>query len=274
MGGKEPTATDCLVALGRIDPASFRRTSSLEANLPPRPREACKTADQSVEEAAGAIKILTHNMVQAIEINSVRRGYDPRDFALVAFGGGGPLFACDIARELGIPAVVIPTAPGLTSALGLLTTDVAYEQSRTTMQFVTTADITRLAATYAELEADLRGQLVADGFKQDDIRLVRLADCRYRGQGYELRTPAPAGAIDCDFLDRLARAFGAEHRRIYNHEYADRDVQIVNVRVVGTGAIPPLVPRPIESGKEVPDSAAMLSVSPVVFEVDGTARSL
>src|SRR5205814_8786865 len=100
----------------------------------------------SEEVALGALRMLTHNMVQAIEINSVRRGYDPRDFALVAFGGGGPLFACDIARELGIPAVVIPIAPGLTSALRLLTTDVAYEHSCTTMQFVSTADVARLAA--------------------------------------------------------------------------------------------------------------------------------
>jgi N-methylhydantoinase A/oxoprolinase/acetone carboxylase beta subunit len=277
-GGSEPTATDCLVALGRIDPASF-----LGGRLPLRSELAtaaiaeklAKPLDQSVEEAAlGAIKILTHNMVQAIEINSVRRGYDPRDFALVAFGGGGPLFACDIARELGIPAVVIPTAPGLTSALGLLTTDVAYEQSRTTMQFVSTADITRLAAAYSELEADLHDQLVADGFNNDDIRLVRYADCRYRGQGYELRTPAPAGAINRGFLDRLARAFGAEHGRIYNHEYANRDVQIVNVRVVGIGTIPPLVPRPVEQGKEAPDTEARTSVAPVVFEVDGVARSL
>jgi N-methylhydantoinase A/oxoprolinase/acetone carboxylase beta subunit len=277
-GGSEPTATDCLVALGRIDPASFlggRLPLRIELATAAIAEKLAKPLDQSVEEAAlGAIKILTHNMVQAIEINSVRRGYDPRDFALVAFGGGGPLFACDIARELGIPSVVIPTAPGLTSALGLLTTEVAYEQSRTTMQFVSTADIARLAATYADLEADLRDQLVADGFKDSDIRLVRFADCRYRGQGYELRTPAPSGAIDRDFLERLARAFGAEHRRVYNHEYADRDVQIVNVRVVGTGAIPPLVPRPAERGTEAPDTAARISVSPVVFEVGGAARSL
>ncbi len=277
-GGSEPTATDCLVALGRIDPASFLggrlplnaalATAAIAENL-------AKPLDQSVEEAAlGAIKILTHNMVQAIEINSVRRGYDPRDFALVAFGGGGPLFACDIARELGIPAVVIPTAPGLTSALGLLTTDVAYEQSRTTMQFVSTADLELLAATYSEIEAGLRDQLIADGFKDEDIRLTRFADCRYRGQGYELRSPAPTGAIDQSFLDRLARAFGAEHRRIYNHEYADRDVQIVNARVVGTGAIPPLVPRPIEQGVEAPGSAARVSVAPVVFEVSGKAQAL
>jgi N-methylhydantoinase A len=156
----------------------------------------------------------------------------------------------------------------------LLTTDVAYEQSRTTMQFVSTADTGRLAAAYAGLEAALRDQLVADGFKESDIRLVRFADCRYRGQGYELRSPAPAGAIDRGFLDGLTRAFGAEHRRIYNHEYADRDVQIVNVRVVGTGAIPPLAPKPIERGAEAPDPAAKISVARAVFEVGGRAQAL
>ena len=275
-GGSEPTATDCMVALGRIDPKSFlggRLPLKAELATAAIAEKLAKPLGQSIEEAAlGAIKILTHNMVQAIEINSVRRGFDPRDFALVAFGGGGPLFACDIARELGIPAVVIPTAPGLTSALGLLTTDVAYEQSQTAMQLVSTADIERLAVTYAELEAALRNQLVADGFKDEHIRLVRSADCRYRGQGYELRTPAPAGAIDRRFLDQLARAFGAEHRRIYNHEYANRDVQVVNVRVIGVGAIPSFAPTPIKHGTEAPDVDAKVTVAPVVLDVDGAAR--
>lgn len=277
-GGTEPTATDCMVALGRIDPAGFlggRLPLDRELATAAIAEKLAQPLGQSVEEAAlGAVKILTHNMVQAIEINSVRRGYDPRDFALVAFGGGGPLFACDIAQELGIPVVVIPNAPGLTSALGLLTTDVAYEQSQTTMQFVSTASLERLAATYDELEASIRAQLVADGFDDKDIRLVRFADCRYRGQGYELRTPASPGVIDKGFLERLARAFGAEHRRVYSHEYAERDVQIVNLRVVGTGAIPPLAATPVETGSAVPDAAAKISVATVYFEVDGEARKL
>jgi N-methylhydantoinase A/oxoprolinase/acetone carboxylase beta subunit len=277
-GGTEPTATDCMVALGRIDPAAFLGGRlPLHATLATHAlaEKLAKPFGQSVEEVAlGAIRILTHNMVQAIEINSVRRGYDPRDFALVAFGGGGPLFACDIARELGIPTIVIPTIPGLTSALGLLTTDVAYEQSRTIMQFLSTPDLDRLAAGYAELEETLRGQLTDDGFETADIRLVRFADCRYRGQGYELRTPAPAGPIGRSFLEQLARSFGAEHRRIYNHEYTNRDVQIVNIRVVGTGIIQPLPPTRVEQGGETPDAAAKTTVSRVVFDVDSTVRRL
>src|SRR5262249_23221458 len=145
--------------------------------------------------ALGAIKILTHNMVQAIELNSVRRGYDPRDFALVAFGGGGPMFARDIARGLGVPRGVGAPAPGLTSAFGLLATDVSYEFGRTVASYVNRINLDELAALYRSIENELLGQLAADGFPVERIRLMRFADCRYRGQGYELRTAARSGAI-------------------------------------------------------------------------------
>ena len=211
----EPTATDCY---GRARP--YRSPRPFLAGRLPLKAELATAAiaeklarplGQSVEQAAlGAIKILTHNMVQAIEINSVRRGYDPRDFALVAFGGGGPLFACDIARELGIPAVVMPTAPGLTSALGLLTTDVAYEQSRTAM--AVRLDRQSRSAGCRPMRSSKPVYVTSSSLmalSDEDIRLVRFADCRYRGQGYELRTPAPAGRT----RSGLPRSVGARVRR-------------------------------------------------------------
>src|SRR4028119_1101551 len=108
-------------------------------------------------------------MVQAIELNSVRKGFDPRDFALVAFGGAGPLFACDIARELAIPVVVIPPNPGLTSALGLLATDIAYDFSRTELVKASRFDPATLGAHFAELEARARAQLEADQVAAEDM---------------------------------------------------------------------------------------------------------
>src|SRR5437867_8754277 len=156
-GGGEPTATDCELVLGRIDPAGFLGGRlKLDAALAHCAVEAklARPLGMSVEEAAlAAIRILTHGMVQAIELNSVRRGYDPREFALVAFGGAGPLFGCDIARELSIPVVIVPPAPGLTSALGLLTCDIAYDFSATQIQNLSHPDFERLAATVSELEA-------------------------------------------------------------------------------------------------------------------------
>lgn len=277
-GGTEPTATDCMVTLGRVDPGSFldgRLQLKAELALRYVEKKLANPLGQSVEEAAlGAVKILTHNMVQAIEINSVRRGYDPRDFALVAFGGGGPLFACEIARELAIPNIVIPTTPGLTSALGLLATDVSYEQSQTVMQNISHADMAGLSGRIAELEADVRDQLQRDGFQGEDMRFLRFADCRYRGQGYELRTPVPDGPIDENLLARLRTSFDAEHARTYSKDFPQKDVTIVNIRVIGVGAVSPLLPKGIALGSATPEPGAMTVTRGVWFEVDGKARKL
>jgi N-methylhydantoinase A/oxoprolinase/acetone carboxylase beta subunit len=277
-GGTEPTATDCMVVLGYIDPATF-----LGGRLPLYADLAqaavrdglARPLGQSVEEAAlGAVKILTHNMVQAIEVNSVRRGYDPRDFALVAFGGGGPLFACDIARELGIPHVVVPPAPGLTSALGLLTSDVSYEQSVTVMQLVSRPDLGRIGATFDRLTGGIADQLRRDGFAAEATRFLRFADCRYRGQGYELRTPAGAGAVDAAFIADLRRAFDAEHCRAYGKDFPAKDVEIVNLRVVGVGIIPPVPPQRLAEGEAGTGRKALRAVRPVTFETAGRASKL
>jgi len=270
-GGREPTATDCQVALGRIDPTAF-----LGGKLPLKPELArgaietflARPLGVSAEAAAlGAMSILTHSMIQAIELNSVRRGYDPRDFSLVAFGGAGPLFACDIARELAIPTVIIPPYPGLTSALGLLTSDIAYDCSRTVMQSLDRPDIARLAAVYAELEASARDQLVRDGIDHAAMTFLRFADCRYQGQGYELATTAPGGAFDEGFAARLSDAFHEAHRRRYGQAFPDKTVQLVNLRVSGIGRIPRVHAKRIAAGGPIPEEA--LRSREVVFQIDG-----
>ena len=267
-GGKEPAVTDCQIVLGRIDPAGF-----LGGRLVLRPelaqdaiaRVLASPLGLSVEAAAlGAVRILTDSLVQAIEMNSVRKGYDPRDFALVAFGGAGPLFACDIAKELSAKAVVIPPLPGLTSALGLLTSDISYDFGRTQLQSLAHADLDGLAAGWAALEAQARAQLERDGLPEARIAFLRVADCRYLGQGYELRTPAPSGAIDASFVARLMQSFHDVHRRTYGAAFPEKDVQLVNLRIVGLGRVPDIAPRRIAAGGETPD-AALIATRQVAF---------
>lgn len=272
-GGQEPTATDCMLALGRIDAGGFLGGRlPLQADLA-RAAIAEKLAGPlgtDVEGAAlGAVRILTHAMVQAIEVASVRAGHDPRDFALVAFGGGGPLFACDIARELAIPRVIVPPAPGLTSALGLLATDVTYEESRTVMQAQGKADLDLVGRVFAELEASLRDRLAADGFAPGDIRLLRHADCRYAGQGYELRSPAGSGAVDGAFMDALHASFDREHERAYGKSFPEKPLQIVNLRVTGVGLNPPLRVPELPSGAATPPDEARTGRQRVIFEEAG-----
>src|SRR5438034_429309 len=199
-GGTESTATDALVNLGWLSPEAFLGGGmELDAAAARRAFEEgpAGALGMSVEEASmGAVQILTHSMVQSIEENSVRKGYDPRDFALVAEGGAGPLFAAQIALEVGTPSVVVPNYPGVTAALGLLATDMVYEYVSTVYERLSSLDAVSLERAFEELEEQARTQLEADGVAAEQILVQRVADCRYLGQGYELRVGVASGTID------------------------------------------------------------------------------
>jgi N-methylhydantoinase A/oxoprolinase/acetone carboxylase beta subunit len=210
----------------------------------------------SVEEASmGAVQILTHSMVQSIEENSVRKGYDPRDFALVAAGGAGPLFAAQIALEVGTPAVLVPTYPGVTAALGLLATDMVYEFVSTVYQRVSKLDTAALEEAFAALEQQARDQLAADGVPEGDMLIQRVADCRYLGQGYELRVDCGAGAIDAAWVQKLRADFDDIHEREYSRRFEESDVEIPNLRVRGIGLQPKLRAPDAPAGSESPAAA-------------------
>ena len=277
QGGTEPTVTDCQLLLGRMAAHDHlggrvaldtgRARAALEEKL-------ARPLGMSVEQAAlGAIKIASHNMIQAIEVNSVRKGYDPREFALVAFGGAGPLFAFEIAAEIGIPRLVIPVYPGITSALGLLATDVSYDFARTNFQLLGNADPQRLSEAYTALERSAREQLERDGIAPERMVFTRYAECRYEGQGYELRAPAPSSAIEESFIEDLRASFERVHRREYGSTFAEKDVEIVNLCVSGVGRILNPAPREIESGGRVPPAAARAATRDVIFEIDGRATA-
>ena len=206
-GGTEPTATDALVNLGWLLPEAFLGGGmTLRADLA---REAfangpAAVLGMSVEEASmGAVQILSHSMVQSIEENSVRKGFDPRDFALVAEGGAGPLWAANIAIEVGTPHVIVPPHPGIAAAMGLLATDMTYEYVATTYQRLGALDAAALQQRFEELEEQAVRQLEEDGVPKDRMVIQRIADCRYLGQGYELRVDAPSGPVDDAWAERI-----------------------------------------------------------------------
>jgi N-methylhydantoinase A/oxoprolinase/acetone carboxylase beta subunit len=210
----------------------------------------------SVEEASmGAVQILTHSMVQSIEENSVRKGYDPRDFALVAEGGAGPLFAAQIAVEASTPWVLVPPYPGITSAMGLLATDMVYEYGSTVYQRLSKLDAAALRQAFEELEEQARAQLEEDGVPPDRMVIQRVADCRYLGQGYELRVDVDSGAIDDAWVEKVRGNFHDIHEREYSRRFEDSDVEIPNVRVRGIGLMPPLTTPEIAQGGESPEAA-------------------
>ena len=275
-GGTLPTSTDAQVVLGRL--RGNRNLAgaglALDAELA---RTAMKSvADElglSVEAAAlGALQIQKFGMSQAIELNSVRRGYDPREFTLVAGGGAGPLFACEIAAELNIPHVLVPAHPGIIAATGLLATDQKYEYVATSRYTLPDVDQAGLAARYAELAAEATAQLDADGVPTDRRTLRRLADCRYEGQGYEVRFEVPAGEITDAWLAELTEAFHRAHEEEYGHRFKTGGVEIVNIRVMGVGLVDELPAPVVEAGTgDLAD--AVLETRDVVFDVAGEPSS-
>jgi N-methylhydantoinase A/oxoprolinase/acetone carboxylase beta subunit len=276
-GGTEPTATDAMVNLGWLLPETFLGGGmSLDADAARRAFEEGPAAalGMTLEEASmGAVQILTHSMVQSIDENSVRKGYDPRDFALVAEGGAGPLFAAQIALEAGTPWVVVPNYPGVTAALGLLATDMVYEYVATVYERVSTLDAPALQRAFEELEEQARVQLEHDGIPSDRIVIQRVADCRYLGQGYELRVDVASGDIDSGWVKKLRSSFHDIHEREYSRRFEDSDVEIPNVRVRGIGLMPPLKVPEVEHGDASPDGALRYERD-AWFRVDGELRQV
>lgn len=243
-GGTEPTATDAMAVLGWIRPETFfggRITLDIDAARAAIASRIAGPLGLTVEAAAlGIHTVLTHNMVNAISLGSVRKGYDPREFTLVAQGGAGPLFACSVARIVGIRDIVIPPHPGIASAIGLLTTDLRYELAATVWEFVASLDRQRVADEYQRLADQVRGRLSLDGLSPEEVTVEFSADCRYVGQGYELRVPVAGGDVDEHWTSATVEAFHDIHRRTYSRSFPDAQIQIVNLRVVGIGRLAPV----------------------------------
>jgi len=275
-GGTEPTSTDAQLVLGRMRPDRGLAGSDLQLNPQAARESMTKVADKlgmSVEEAAlGALQIQKYGMSQAIEQNSVRRGYDPRDFTLVAGGGAGALFACDIAEELEIPHVLIPAHPGILAATGLLATDQKYEFVGTARFQLATADTWQLQASYDALHTDALAQFDADDIAGDRRQVRRLADARYEGQGYEIRFEVPDGPITTDWLTETEQLFHQAHEAEYGHRFAEGGVELINIRVEAIGKVDDLTaPTAPEATTDLAD--ALIDTRPVIFGREGKPAS-
>lgn len=275
-GGTEPTATDAMVNLGWLLPDAFLGgTMALRADLARSAYQPlAERLGMSVEETSmGAVQIASHSMVQSMEENSVRKGFDPRDFALVAEGGAGPAFAAQLAVDVGTPTVIVPPYPGVTAAMGLLATDAVYEYVTTTYQRVSELDRDALESAFRELEAEARSQLEADGIPADRQLVQRVADCRYLGQGYELRIGCESVTIDDDWVAKLAADFHDAHEREYSRRFEESDIEIPNVRVRGIGLMPALQTPEVSRGGDSPQ-AALRHERDAWFRVDGELEQL
>ena len=246
-GGSEPTVTDCNLLLGYLD-----RGSLLAGDLPIDYAAAERAVGQKLAEplnvgvraaASAVIDVVNHAMAEALKIVSVQRGHDPREFALAAFGGAGPMHAVALAEELGMAEVICPPIPGAFSALGLVGSDLKRDYVRTVYATTATAEPEALEAAFQLLEQEGAAMLDRAGVEPVRRRFVRSLDARYARQSYELGVPVPPGRLDRRALAEIAEVFHARHRRTYGHDNRSEPVQLVNLRLAAIGSIPPLALR-------------------------------
>ena len=265
-GGDKPTVTDAHVVLGRLDPENFLGGAmSLDVDASTRVMTGlAETLGLELDAAAaGVLAIANANMANAIHTRTVQKGLDPRDFSLVAFGGAGPLHGAETARLLGVPEVIVPPYPGITSAVGLLTTDLKYDAIRTAFQTSGALDLAAIGGAFDEMQAALDSQLAADGIAAEDRAFERSGDLRYVGQGYELRAPFPAGPIDDAAVAAAFKSFAAAHRDEYGHDFPDSPIEIVNLRLTAIGRTPRLADPAAAPG----GTAKPVRTTSVVFRI-------
>jgi N-methylhydantoinase A len=248
-GGDRATVTDANVVLGYLNPRELLG-GDLAVDYAAAERAVRAVADPlgvSLTRAAdGIIRIVNVKMAQAIRAISTERGFDLRDFTLVPFGGAGPLHACQIALDLGIPRVLVPAVPGATSALGLLMSDVKHDFVRSRLTDVSELDLGVAADLFGQMVASARKQLAAEGFADDEIQLRYFLDMRYSGQGYENPVPVRELPLTADSLAGYRRDFDAIHAQCHGHAAPDQAVEVVNYRVQAIGLVPPVATPVIE----------------------------
>ena len=238
--------TDANVVLGRLNPGYFLGGEiglDVEGASKAIEERCAKPLGLSVTEAAnGIVEIANAAMVNALHLISVQRGYDPRDFVLVGFGGAGPVHANALMRDAEMPTLLIPRSPGIFSATGLLTTDIKRDAAVTVMRRLDELDPAEMEATFHRLEEAGGSELEREGLSGEAIEFARKVDLRYVGQSYELTIPAGDGMTD---------RFHVEHDRTYGFAAPAEPIEVVSLRLTSVGRIAKPPARRLDSGGAV-----------------------
>jgi len=269
-GGTEPTTTDAHLLLGRLDPDRFL-SGELDVSVDDV-RAAFEERlggelDMAPEAAAqGVLDVANANMQRALRVVSVERGYDPRDFALVAFGGAGPLHACRLADDLDIPKVVVPQTAGVLSALGLLVSDVLYDYSVSRVRPVEAVTPRGVRDVFSDLRESGEQRLADEGVAPESRCYERTADLRYAGQSFEISVPVPDGEVDEAALGTVVERFHERHEQRYGHADRSEPVELVTLRLRARGGVDTPALDPPASEGSVED--AIRETRPVTYGGD------
>jgi N-methylhydantoinase A len=268
-GGDAPTVTDANLVLGYLDPEYF-----LGGKLAIKPDLAQSAIEKKVaaplgmslvEAASGIVKIINNNMEVELRLALLEKGLDPRNFALVAFGGAGPTHAGRLARDLGISTVIVPRYPGISCAMGLLMTDVKHFYLQSRVGMLHELPIGEVNGVFADLTGRALREAKFEGFDAREVTLVKSLDLRYIGQGYEITVPCPAGELRPDDMVALRKEFDRLHRQIYGHDAPDEDVEVVTFRMTSLMKVHRLTLERRPPGPKQPPKTALKGRRDVFF---------
>lgn len=244
QGGTEPTVTDADLVLGYLDPGFFlggkMKLDRAAAERAIRDRVGDPLGLDVTQAAWGVHQVVNENMANAARIHAVERGKDPRSYPLFAFGGAGPVHAYRVARILNLDTIIVPPGAGAASALGFLVAPLAFDFVRSAYFRLDQLDWAALNRVFGEMEAEGRDLLAASGVAAGDITVVRTAEMRYIGQGYEISVSIPTGSLSDGSLPSIRSSFEAEYQRLYNRLCPDVPVEALNWRVLVSGPRPQL----------------------------------
>ena len=268
-GGTQPTTTDANLVIGRLTEKNFDMEVDMDKVRAAIREQIGDPFGLSVEEAAlGVIRVANSNMLNALKLVSVRKGYDPRDFALVAFGGGGPMHAAALAKELNIGKVIIPNAASVFSAWGMLMTDLRSDDIQTFFAPLENPDYAAINQEWRKLEKKALFENAAKGVKGENVYFMHYLDMRYQGQDHTVKVRVPNDDLCPENLAQFVEAFHKEHFQNYSFRLDDSPVEIINMHLASFGRIEK---TPIKELEPKPYSLeqCVKEVRPVIFEGAG-----
>jgi N-methylhydantoinase A len=264
FGGTQPTVTDCNLVLGRLDPERFlggRMKLDLAAAHKAIDVVASPLGMTVIEAAMGVIRLAEADMTYALRLMTVERGYDPRQFALLAYGGGGGLFAAALLDELEIPRAIVPPEAAVFSAWGLLFADYR-EDAALTRVIAINVDVEReFVELVAQIREDAQARLAAHGLSDADAIVTAMADVRFAGQEHTLTVPVVDASSASDVVATMRRDFAERHRAQYGHADEMRDIEVVTIRAVATASVPhPHIRRSASEARRVLEPQATRAI--------------
>ncbi|MFS0646875.1 hydantoinase/oxoprolinase family protein [Siminovitchia sp. 179-K 8D1 HS] len=269
QGGEEPTTTDANLVSGRLSKKNFDYEVNLEKVKQAIMDKVSSHYDLTMEEGAmGIIDIANSNMLNALKLISIRKGYDPKDFTMIAFGGGGPMHAAALAKELGIKKVIIPVASSVFSAWGMLMTDLRHDYIQTHINQLKDIDLLAINKEWEKMISQAYHQFIEEGMDKDQVVFNRFVDMRYIGQEHTVKVPVPNAEWTEETIEEIAERFHQLHEQNYTFKLPEAETEIVNLHLTGFGKVDkPVIQKLAATGKAVHES--LKEERPVYFKDEG-----